>query len=73
MGSRAVIRRIEPDGIWPKCPHCQIDIKYKARDSEDKRKKVVCNVYEGEKWDRVEQFHLPCYIEAGQPHGQVAS
>jgi len=31
---------------------------------------VICNVYNGNVWERVEHFHAECYLEAGSPHGE---
>ena len=32
-------------------------------------KQVICNVYEGAKWQRVEHYHVACYDDAEQPYG----
>lgn len=34
-------------------------------------KQVICNVYEGDRWDRVEHYHTECYERADEPHGEV--
>lgn len=63
LNTRAVLRTIEGDGLDHRCVECGERIVFKARAA--RRKKVVCNVYEGRgqfrKWDRVEQFHEECY------------
>lgn len=63
--SRAVKRIIEPGDTTP-CAHCGERVKFQARLT---RYRVICNVYEGDVWRRVEHFHLECYTEAGEPHG----
>lgn len=68
LGTRAVVRPVEPGNTTP-CDGCGGSVKYQARQREQR---VVANVYENGAWDRVEHFHLSCYVKAGQPHGQVA-
>lgn len=67
LGSRAVLRRIEP-GHTERCDHCGEHIKFRAR---HKQNRVICNVYVGDRWDRVEHYHDHCYQNAGEPHGSV--
>ena len=69
-GTRAVKRQIEA-GSRNKCPGCDEDVKFVAMTSTADRKQIICNIYEGEKWDRVEHWHPPCYDEAGHPYGPV--
>ena len=64
--SRAVTRLIEA-GSMTECMHCEERVKFKAR---ERHMQVICNVYVGGKWNRVEHFHAPCYDEAGQPYGE---
>lgn len=63
--SRAVQRDIEPGSIV-ECILCGERIKFQAK---IRPKQVICNVYKGTNWDRVEHFHAPCYAQAGEPHG----
>lgn len=65
--SRAVLRLIEA-GSTAECPHCGERVKFRARHRDQQ---VICNVYVGGKWDRVEQYHDECYVEAGEPHGEA--
>ncbi|MGH1490724.1 MAG: hypothetical protein ACRBK7_15260 [Acidimicrobiales bacterium] len=64
--SRAVVKLIEA-GSAAECPHCQERVKFRARHRDQQ---VICNVYKGGAWQRVEQFHLECYTEAEFPHGE---
>ena len=65
--SRAVLRDVEP-GSTVECVLCGERIKFQAK---VRHKQVICNVYVGQTWDRVEHFHAPCYEEANEPHGPV--
>ncbi|MCB1258055.1 MAG: hypothetical protein KDB26_13160 [Microthrixaceae bacterium] len=65
--TRAVLRDVEP-GSTIDCIRCGERVKFQAK---MRHKQVICNVYEGSRWDRVEHFHEPCYYEAGEPHGKV--
>lgn len=67
LGTRAVLRNIEP-GQRDRCPHCREPVMYQAWKGT-RLKKVVANVYEHGRWDRVEHWHVACYIEAGEPYG----
>ena len=69
--SRAVLRRIEPGGTTP-CAHCATLVKFKAA-AKSKNHKVIANVYEDGKWQRVEHYHEDCYVEAGEPYGEAAA
>lgn len=64
--SRAVLRLIEA-GCSADCPHCGERVKFRARHRDQQ---VICNVYEDGVWQRVEQYHVDCYTEAGQPYGE---
>ena len=66
--SRAVERRIVPSaGMYVECAHCGKEIKWlpKSRDT----RQIICNVYENNKWMRMERYHFECYDDAGQPYG----
>ncbi|MGB6060038.1 MAG: hypothetical protein WBF71_17410 [Microthrixaceae bacterium] len=65
--SRAVLRDVEP-GSTVECQLCLERIKFQAK---VRPKKVICNVYVDDRWDRVEHFHAPCYEVADEPHGPV--
>ena len=65
--SRAVVKLIEA-GSAAECPHCLERVKFRARHRDQQ---VICNVYEDGVWQRVEQFHLDCYDDAGSPHGEA--
>jgi hypothetical protein len=65
--SRAVVRFIEP-GNAASCAHCDVEVKFQAR---VRAKQVICNVYEDQRWIRVEHFHEQCYKKAGAPHGKA--
>lgn len=66
--SRAVLRMIEA-GSSAMCAKCDEQVKFKAK---AKAQQVICNVYVGGRWDRVEHFHLDCYEAAGEPYGEPA-
>jgi hypothetical protein len=65
LTSRAVSRPIEA-GNSAVCAFCDEPVKFKARDRGDQ---VIANVYERGAWDRVEHYHLECYVQAGKPYG----
>lgn len=65
--SRAVLRDVEP-GSTVDCAHCGERVKFQAK---VRHKQVICNVYEGGRWVRVEHYHSGCYDDAGTPHGPV--
>lgn len=67
--SRAVIRTIEP-GCAATCYKCDDPVKFIARANG---RQVICNVYEGGAWKRVEHYHENCYDDAGQPYGTPAT
>lgn len=67
--SRAVVRFVEP-GSMVTCAACGAQVKFSAR---AKVKQVICNVYDDERWMRVEHYHLDCYEIAGEPHGGADS
>lgn len=63
--SRAVTRLIEA-GCMAECLHCEERVKFRARHRD---LQVICNVYKGKIWQRVEHFHADCYPLAGEPYG----
>lgn len=63
--TRAVVRFVEP-GSMVDCATCGATVKFAAR---TKVRQVICNVYEGGRWARVEHHHEECYERAGSPHG----
>lgn len=65
--SRAVLRLIEA-GSTAECPHCVERVKFRARHRDQQ---VICNVYVDGVWDRVEQYHEECYVNAGSPYGEA--
>ncbi len=67
LGSRAVERPINP-GNDADCPVCEQPVKFVARKH---LRQVICNVYEGDKWNRVETYHQTCYQASGEPHGPI--
>lgn len=36
-------------------------VKFVSKMPREERVQVICNVYEGDKWNRMERFHLLCY------------
>ena len=50
------------------CVHCEQQVKFSAK---IKRHQVIANVYVKDDWNRVEHFHLECYLEAASPFGEV--
>jgi hypothetical protein len=68
LGTRAVERLISSSNKHY-CAFCGDWIKFEAHRAPSYQ--VICNVYEGKKWDRTEVFHRPCYDEAGLPHGDL--
>lgn len=51
------------------CKHCGAAVKFAAR---AQLRQVIANVYVKGTWARVEHFHAPCYVEAGEPHGPAS-
>ena len=68
LNSRAVARPIEA-GNAAVCALCDEPVKFKAR---DRGNQVIANVYEKGTWNRVEHYHLECYLQAGEPYGTAA-
>ena len=69
MNSRAVVRLVEP-GQTAKCTACRLPVKWSAKGNRRQRR-VIANVYVNDVWDRVDIFHVACYVEIGEPHGRV--
>jgi hypothetical protein len=63
--SRAVLRPIEA-GSFAECAYCGERVKFQAK---VRKQQVICNVYVGGRWDRVEHFHAECYEAGGEPYG----
>jgi hypothetical protein len=61
-----VVRTVGP-GDLATCCGCGQDISFRVRTRGSKR--VVCNVYVGGMWRRVEHWHAGCYEAAGHPYG----
>jgi hypothetical protein len=66
-GTRAVVRTVDA-GSATTCVVCDQQVKFSAK---VKRFQVIANVYVKGTWNRVEHYHLECYVEAGSPHGVV--
>ena len=67
LGTRAVARPIlAGNNVY--CQVCDGLLVFRAK---QRRVQVICNVYKGDAWDRVEHFHDSCYQGAGAPHGEV--
>jgi len=67
LKSRAVVRDVEA-GSSVDCAHCGERVKFQAK---VRNKQVICNVYVSGSWNRVEHFHLDCYLDAGEPYGHA--
>jgi hypothetical protein len=67
LKSRAVLRDVEP-GSSVDCSYCGERVKFQAK---MRNKQVICNVYVGGRWDRVEHFHSECYEQASAPYGEA--
>jgi hypothetical protein len=67
--SRAVIRLIEP-GNEASCARCGEALKFRAK---QRLVQIICNVYKGRRWNRVEYYHPNCYEALGKPYGEPAS
>lgn len=68
--TRAVQREVRP-GNSAACAHCGKTIKFQAKVTRSLRQKIICNVYEDGKWDRIEHYHLSCYETEGKPYGEI--
>lgn len=67
LSTRARLRSIEP-GNRDVCVGCNREVKFNTR---DRTPQVIANVYENGRWNRKEHWHLRCYEEADQPHGEA--
>jgi hypothetical protein len=65
--TRAVVRGVEP-GNDVRCVRCGKQIKFAARTHP---RQVIANVYLDGAWNRVDHFHEECYLDAGEPYGQI--
>lgn len=65
LGTRAVARLVEA-GSMDECPWCEDIVRFRGK---HKTVKVIANCYDGARWDRLEVFHEPCYVLAGEPYG----
>jgi hypothetical protein len=63
--SRAVLRPIEA-GSYVDCASCKQRVKFQAK---IRLMQVICNVYDEDRWLRVEHYHEACYLDADSPHG----
>lgn len=61
-----MLRSVDP-GSSASCVACGKPIKFSAKNPQ---RQVIANVYVEGRWDRVEQFHSPCYDEQGHPFGE---
>ncbi len=66
LGSRAVERSVVP-GSLAFCNECGQHLRFSTR---ARQRIVLCNVYEGESWNRIEHFHAACYVDADEPYGK---
>jgi hypothetical protein len=67
--SRAVLRPIEA-GNFAECAFCGDRVKFQAK---VRKQQVICNVYIGGRWDRVEHYHSECYDLGGEPYGSPSA
>lgn len=67
--SRAVVRLIEP-GNEASCTKCGEPLKWRAR---KRLTQIICNVYKGRRWNRVEYYHPKCYKALDEPYGEPVS
>lgn len=70
MNTRAVIRPIM-GGIdrQEPCTGCGRAVMFVSQVPSRWRKRIIANVYAGERWDRVEIWHIVCYARNELPHG----
>lgn len=75
VGTRAVLRPIEA-GTEEVCPEdhggCGGKVKFSAQVPLRYRRRVIANVYWRGSWNRMEVWHLPCYVAAGLPYGRLS-
>jgi hypothetical protein len=72
LGTRAVLRDVlagsRDQCSFKRCPYPRKEILWSAR---RRVRYVIANIYEGEKWDRLELFHDECYLKARKPYGKL--
>lgn len=74
LGTRAVLRKLEP-GDWTRpCAGCHAEIRFRGKKRPSWQ--IIANVYHGignglAIWDRVEHWHEACYLAAGEPYGKA--
>jgi len=75
LGTRVTLKEIGAglDEIY--CPRshggCGEEVRFNIQIPRPFRRQVVCNIYWNGRWNRVEQFHLLCYLNAGEPYGSL--
>jgi hypothetical protein len=69
LDTRAVVRSVEA-GSFIECSRCGERVKFQAK---VRTQQVICNIYVDGRWDRVEHYHMACYGDAGEPHGEAAA
>jgi hypothetical protein len=47
-------------------------VKFSAQTPLRYRRRVIANVYWRGVWNRMETWHLPCYVAAGMPYGRLS-
>lgn len=67
MKTRNVRRAVRP-GSTGLCALCDEEIVWKAMKPAAK---IISNVYDGDRWDRVEQRHEACWETGGRPYGPI--
>lgn len=74
VGTRAHVRAIEA-GAEDICPDdrggCGKTVKFLAQIPLRYRRRVVANIYWQGKWNRIEVWHLLCYVAQGMPYGKL--
>ncbi len=74
MASRAVVKEIGA-GQDMACPKpyggCGELVRFNIHVPRPHKLQVIANVYWNGKWERVEHWHLACYLNAGQPYGRL--
>lgn len=68
--STRAVRRPLRAGTNVRCPGCDELLQFRARVTT-RPHQIVVNVYDGDRWTRLEQYHPHCYAELGEPHGPL--
>lgn len=69
--TRAVRRPLQR-GQMVVCSGCKKRIKGDFRIGKSRGNYyVIANVYRRRKWQRTEHWEIDCYLQAGQPHGEI--